>query len=42
MAAWVADCLADMMVLTNIVLAFGWMGVNEAAKGADLMAVGRV
>ena len=42
MAAWVADCLADRMVLTNIVLAFGWMGVNEAAKGADLMAVGRV
>ena len=34
-----ADCLADRMVLTKIVLAVGWMCVKEATKGADLMAV---
>ena len=33
------DCLADKMILTKIVLAVGWMGVKEDAKGADLMAV---
>ena len=40
MAAWVADCLADGMVLTEIVYAFDRVNVQEAAEGAGLLAVG--
>ena len=42
MAMWMAYCLAARMVLTKIVSAFGWVGVNEAAEGGGLMAVGWV
>ena len=42
MAAWMADYLADRMVLMKVVSAFGWMVVNEAVRGAGLMAVSLV
>ena len=29
MATWMTDCVAARMVLTKIVSAFGWVGVNE-------------
>ena len=39
MAVQVADCLARGVFLTRGVLAFGWMGMQKAARGAGLMAV---
>ena len=42
MATWMADCVAARIVLTKIVSAFIWVGVNEAAEGAGLMVVGWV
>ena len=39
MAAQMADCLAERMVLTKNVSAFGWMGMKEAARGDGYMAV---
>ena len=37
-AVLVADCLARGMFLSGDVLAFGWMGMQRAARGAGLMA----
>ena len=42
MAKWMTDRLAARMVMSKIVFLFGWVGVNEAAEGAGLMAVGWV
>ena len=38
MAVQVADCLAKRMFLTKNVLAFVWMGLKKASRGAGLMA----